>query len=89
MNGVIHLVDDVLTTDASYNVTMIEAAEKLMGFGPFNDSQVGSTPPLSVTRTQHEESSALFASGRRVNESGSLSMFKCFRVSDLYQGQDN
>ncbi len=37
---IIHLVDKVLTSDASFNTTMIAAAEKLMGFGPFNRTQV-------------------------------------------------
>eukprot|EP00884_Botryococcus_braunii_P023682 jgi/Botrbrau1/9999/Bobra.0012s0088.1 len=37
--GIIHLLNKVLTTDASFNTTMIAAAEKLMGFGPFNTTQ--------------------------------------------------
>jgi hypothetical protein len=36
----IHLLDKVLNTDASFNASMIAAAEKLMGFGPFNQTQV-------------------------------------------------
>lgn len=50
-NGIIHMVDHVLTTDASYNITMIEAAEKLMGFGPFNSTQVQSSAPLPLHAT--------------------------------------
>jgi hypothetical protein len=68
MNGVVHLVDDVLTTDASYNVTMIAAAEKLMGFGPFNDSQVGSTPP-SLSPGDNIRNGVPFSKGRLVSES--------------------
>ena len=39
-NGVLHIINDVLTDDASINSTAVAVAAKIGDFGPFNRTKV-------------------------------------------------
>ena len=46
-NGVVHIIDTVLSPDASVNSSGVALAEKMGDFGPFNSTKVTSSPSVS------------------------------------------
>lgn len=58
-NGVVHVIGNVLSSDAAVNSTGVAIAEKIGDFGPFNKTKVGTL--LNVTGISALASIAAFA----------------------------